>query len=319
MNSFREQIIQGWYSIQQKKLQEPGYYHIRLETGKLYEIRCGINFPQSKPTIFIGILKGLAFSTFSDQRTMSESSGMTILPISAENFDKNYVWLAMICKNEDVESIFLNVVEDLYKFLKECDNVTSSYHLSILLLSRIKEWQHFFAFDISNRLSFEQQLGLWGELTIINKLFTFDLDVSSIVNGWQGPNHSSKDFLFDKFAIEVKTNIKGKKKIQISSIEQLDSSDTPQLFLALVIVTISKLGKSLPEIIQETRNLIKKNAEVEAKFENLLLKIGYIDLYTNEYSERFSLEDIKLYPINEYFPRIQVKTQWLESNQQNMK
>jgi hypothetical protein len=302
MNDFQTQISQIWSSApEQPKSEDPMFYHTRLETGESFEIRGGISYPRKYHSVFIGIKK---YKNAFPKEKILESVGMIVTPISYSTFSDEYYWIAIECKMDGRESIFLQMVNDLDELLKDFDTVKQPLHLFYLLINEINAWQQFFMKEKEGVLPFEQAMGLWGELVVFENLIKKGVSALYLVKSWKGPEHGAKDFLFKESALEIKTNIVGKTIVHINSIEQLDTSATPNLFLALVEVKNSRIGRTLPELIDSILLDLDVDHEAKALFKELLYKVGYNDLYRIEYIEKFTVESLKLFPVDESFPRI---------------
>lgn len=146
--------------------------------------------------------------------------------------------------------------------------------------------------------------GLIGEILVLKNILIPQLGEVSALEAWMGPLLSPKDFIFEKSWVEVKTISSPVESIQISSIEQLDSTNDGQI----VIVRLDSSNLADPDSISinglfdEMVGLLQ-NPVARNLFEEKLLVIGYCfnRLYDNV---RFSFKKMELYKVTPDFPAI---------------
>ena len=93
-------------------------------------------------------------------------------------------------------------------------------------------------------------------------------------------------------------------KAQINSLEQLDDQLVQPLFLAGIRLALNVSGITLPEKINNLRNILSKTPEGLAMFNSALLNVGFIDDNSNHYSRRFLSSEKRLMHVFNDFPRI---------------
>jgi hypothetical protein len=114
----------------------------------------------------------------------------------------------------------------------------------------IDDWLNF-SKSILTEISIEKQIGLIGELVILNSL-TKEIERTNQLNNWHGPEGAKIDFIFsEKFGLEVKSRIQPFKDwIMISSAEQLDNEMESQ-HLVVCDFLPSDTGKTLKQYADE--------------------------------------------------------------------
>ncbi|MCX6732890.1 MAG: PD-(D/E)XK motif protein [Candidatus Roizmanbacteria bacterium] len=106
-------------------------------------------------------------------------------------------------------------------------------------------------------------------------------------------------------AVEVKTTLSSFGfRAKINSLEQLDDALVQPLFLAGIRLALNINGITLPELINDLRNILSKTPESIAMFNSALLSIGFIEDKTNYYKRRFLLEEKRIMRVSGDFPRI---------------
>ena len=166
------------------------------------------------------------------------------------------------------------MADDLLSALSRMDTAEDRLALR-LFLERIAAWQAFMGQDNSMALSAEAELGLFGELTFLAMLLDKGVAPRIGIFAWRGPLGSPQDFVFAKGSVEVKsTHRVGAFPAFISSLEQLDDSLAPPLFLAALRFTTGAAGRTLDALIKELRRVLAPEVEAAAEFDSRLLHAG---------------------------------------------
>ena len=221
--------------------------------------------------------------------------------------DVNYI---VILQQDTEDGIFTKFVDDLVSVVE----LSSNKVIVLDVLKRIKAWMNFFKGKSEGLLTENGQLGLYAELSALRSIL--DLNRSSflqVVEGWVGPNKQNQDFIFsDGTGIEVKcTSKNNNKEVSITNELQLDDKGLERLFLSVYQVKRHKLRpaatfESLPNIVDEIKELLKKDKDATIEFQGLLIKVGYLDEFEAEYlNYGFQLlAGPEFYKVEGEFPRI---------------
>lgn len=103
------------------------------------------------------------------------------------------------------------------------------------VIERIAAWQEFMRLRHEG-LSKKEEVGLFGELSVLLDWLRAGGNPQKIADVWTGPQHGARDFRFDdENALEVKSSVNVTPFCAtIESLEQLDTSEYPELRLAAV-------------------------------------------------------------------------------------
>ena len=156
------------------------------------------------------------------------------------------------------------------------------------------------------RLSEERQLGLWGELWLLQRL-SRALGAAAAVAAWTGPIQEPHDFRLAVTEIEVKATRSRRRSHIISSIDQLEPSPGHQLsLLSLHLEPGGAGGTTLPEMVAAVRALCSGDpATADTLEQRLLIGSKYVDSDAPAYADRFSLRaPPRLIAVNAALPRI---------------
>ena len=143
----------------------------------------------------------------------------------------------------------------------------------------IDSWAEIFG-RIGKPLSKEEQIGLFGELVILQKLVgQFG---SSATNWWMGPDAAKHDFITNEWEIEVKSSLRLDPVAHIHPIDQLEPEPVD---FYLLMIGLKQGNKTLPEMVEDTRGKILENVD-KNKFNRSLKLVGYDDEHAHQYPGR---------------------------------
>jgi hypothetical protein len=131
------------------------------------------------------------------------------------------------------------------------------------------------------RLSEEEELGLWGELRILERM----PDLDAAVRCWRGPFGAAVDFLANEIGVEVKAS---RKRLQHHvSLVQLDRplGDVPVYFVSAWVGMDPQAGSTLGELV----SAIAARTSEPIAFERALLASGFTLADSSLYTTRFIL------------------------------
>lgn len=152
-------------------------------------------------------------------------------------------------------------------------------------------------------LSREHELGLFGELTVLDCLIS-GTSGSEAVAAWRGPDGDEHDFDLGCGDLEVKSTTSEKRIHWIGSLGQLTPTPGRRLWLLSMQLTTG-LGEAatIAELIGKLR-LKLVGADLDA-FEKKLYTVGWRDIFAPKVRHRFRLRSTPLLlPVNEDFPAL---------------
>jgi len=170
-----------------------------------------------------------------------------------------------------------------------------------------QRWDLFFSNKRKNVLSNERQRGLYAELYWLRKMINHNNshEAYKLLSSWKGPERSHHDFENDNGSIiEVKSTItKEPRKVRISNERQLDDTNLKHVYLFILTINVNKKGESLPEIVEEIRNMIILPKYIFILKRKLALA-GYLESDAIKYISGYNIRKEELFKIREGFPRI---------------
>lgn len=152
-------------------------------------------------------------------------------------------------------------------------------------------------------LSPERELGLFGELTVLDCLIS-GTSCSEAIAAWRGPDAEEHDFDLGCGDLEVKSTASEKRLHWIGSLSQLNPTPGRRLWLLSMQLTMG-LGEAvtIAELIGKLR--LRLAGADQNVFEKKLYVAGWRDRYAPKVRRRFRLRSTPLLlPVNADFPAL---------------
>jgi hypothetical protein len=154
-------------------------------------------------------------------------------------------------------------------------------------------------------LSIERQLGLIGELIVLERMIT--ADGPQAIDAWIGPRGEPHDFRVARNEFEVKTTAASRRVHTIHNFTQLIVS--PNCILFIVSVLLGPAGRdsgfSLAKKIDSIRSLLGGSRSRENEFHVHLESYGGVAHDYSQYDRSFDLRrPLAVIPVDSFFPAI---------------
>lgn len=250
-------------------------------------VEAGCHFPAGREALIVTFPN----SWLVKPAHLPEGKGFDVTRIDGQAAFFGRIAISLVRRTEGSPEIFAIMAVDVLRIL-ESAAIATNRDLLKAFLARVKEWQTFMA-RTQRPLSFDAQLGLFGELWMLRVLTETSLGAAAL-DCWQGPLRAAQDFHVSGGAFEVKSTIRtGAFLARINSIEQLDGDRSP-LFLAALRFEENPEGLSLVGLVDILRDYFK-GAGVHRGFEALLMVMGYLDEHAPHYERLLVLKDAKAF------------------------
>lgn len=302
--SENEELESAWRALATTSQLEVGWRSIPLAYVPNGRLRAGRHFPENTEALlmsFVGISAPSA-------KSLPNGRGFDVCLLDAHSPKIGTIWIALCRRPEASLDLFSTMANDLAAVLTPESGVTEQELLN-LCLRRIRAWQDFMGRDASDILAPEEELGLFGELTILETLVNGGLRPDTAVNAWQGPEHGLQDFHIGHGAVEVKSSLSPRGfPARIASLDQLDDAIRQPLIIAAVRIKIESSGSTLPELALKCRNMVNGGESGVSEFDSKLVHAGYIYSSADRYRRRLSPIEIRFISLDEKFPRLTRQT-----------
>lgn len=287
-----------WASLKIEKDEYGGYYERRIYASSKYSLFAGIYKPSN--------LVNFSLICSTKQALKIQDQTLKGFKIIKESLTDDQTRIRVELTQAAYQDIFQWVASDILDKLIEYNNENEA---AVILEKRVEHWKKFIQASGPDGLSKNQQIGLFGELLILNSQLNFTSNRNSILDAWLGPDASNHDFVLGKNAIEVKTTTGNEHtRVHISNEYQLDSTGFERLFLCHVRLDERQgSGTSLPVLIDEIMELLPDILKIS--FIESLAILGYVDKQRGFYEASGYFERARsYYLVTEGFPKITRET-----------
>lgn len=280
----------------------------RITTSDHKEVYLRINAGEALTHIYLSMdrFKEVWLSIFHATDDMHLNNIPSISGLKISNIAHDTGKKGTIIRKEGAhdESIYHHL---LIHLADELSDLNKANQVMRRLQHLLHTWQEFFK-GSQKPMGEHAQLGLMGELFVLESLVLNQLRPKEALDAWRGPLRGLHDFVFGFCNMEVKSSIgSNNRHFIINGENQLTIPNDKQLYIQNPIFEISDNGKSLTEMVASIKALIRSDRLALDIFDTLLAKNGYHNIH-NEY---YLKEGLKLVPssmityqVRNGFPRL---------------
>ncbi|RUZ75078.1 PD-(D/E)XK motif protein [Mesorhizobium sp. M7A.F.Ca.US.006.01.1.1] len=288
-----EELLSAWRSLSRAAETTDGWRTIPIGIGRC---RAGVRFPAGDEALLVGF--SIAAPAATD---LPQGRGFSVSRVGDAPSGGFDVWFGVSRKPTASLEMFTLMAADLLASVSAAKGEEQKAYYQFL--SRIRSWQQFMERPRDRRLSEEEELGLFGELTIVGRLLDRGVPPSVVMQCWKGPANGLRDFMGEMHDVEVKATISPNGfPARISSLEQLDDVAGRSVFLAALRFSLQDAATSLPALIADIRE--KAGGDGRIGLERNLLLAGYDDAHADEYVRCFEPMDERIFRMGDGFPRL---------------
>lgn len=274
-----------------------GWNSIAVSPAGSCLLRAGRRFPGNEESLLA------CFSTARLPPAVRLPEGRGFEVVRANPFEDGKTWIALTRKDTGSPELFAEMVGDIAGALDVLSGEGDERLLNAFL-TRVRSWQEFMQKG-AQALSHEDEIGLLGELTILQAALSAGVAPMLAVESWVGPLRGIQDFELGTGAIEVKATLATQGfAAKITSLEQLDDATRKPLFVAGIKFRLSDSGKTLPEFAKNLGEIFFEDADAYRIFSESVFAAGLHESHVDHYSRRFHLDEIRLVAVDENFPRL---------------
>lgn len=293
-----DEFLMAWTSLLGADT-EPGWQAIALPSAGPLQVRAGRRSPDNAEAVLVGFPS----ARLAAADKLPEGQGFAVERADPDGSGK--LWLALTRKFSGSAELFAAMACDVVGALDEAAAAgVDEAKLLRLLIGRVGAWQEFMRKG-TQALSYEAELGLIGELTLLSAIIDAGVPPELAIELWVGPLDGIQDFELGTGALEVKTTLSTTGfPAKIGSLQQLDDATRQPLFVAGLRLRQISGGQNLPDAVEAIRLIAKDNAEAQRLFAERLLAAGYIDAHLDHYTRRFEPAGTRVIEVSDGFPRL---------------
>jgi hypothetical protein len=296
------ELAVAWHALSEAE-QANGWRTIPIFSGFPCTIMAGRHFPGNEEALVfrfrctdlppVHLPVGVGFSVSRPELTGLTGSGLSIA----------------LCRQPDGNrDLFMVMAADVVATIRALTEADDRALLRAFIL-RITAWQEFMRRTNPLELSAEAEVGLWGELHVLETLLDAGMSDANAIECWQGPLDALHDFECPLGAIEVKTSVtsSGEFRARIGSLDQLDTSVVHALFVAAIRIKQGDGGSTLDQKVSRVEARLG-NLAVKTEFRNKLIHAGHIISSQQHHKRTFVHTSTTYLPVTSGFPRLTFET-----------
>lgn len=296
-----EEIALAWKALEGNNRGIEGWMTIPVSLRASCKLLAGRHYPGNEEAVLVG------FSSFQmpTKGQLPEGRGFGVAEVSLGEKHDERIWVALLKQSAGSLDMFTMMAADIVSRLENAFQKDENQLFS-LFLGRIRAWQDFMLRNKEGVLSFDAEVGLYGELLMLEMLVDEGLPTMKAVESWSGPMDGIQDFMLGNGAIEVKTTTRtGTFPARISSLEQLDDSLKKPLFLGAMRIQLDDSGINLPGRIDLVRTKIRETDPTALiEFELRLLHAGFFQTMAEKYTRYFYHTGTWVFTVNASIPKL---------------
>ncbi len=262
-------------------------------------VMAGRRGSRNEESVLVGVRGSLPAQPFQ----LPRGQGFSLISTELHGHPVDHSWFALVRQESGSLELFAKVAVDLVNLMAST-SAQDGLRIHSAMISRIRAWQAFMKRDSDGVLSTEEEIGLFGELLVLQNLLNDGISEFDALDSWGGPDDGLHDFLLGDGAIEVKTTIAPAGFIaRIANLDQLDDSLHQPLFVAAVRLAQLSEGATLPDLIDQVAGKLH-DPGATALFNSRLVSAGYMDMTRAEYTRRFRCSELTYRIIGTDSPRL---------------
>lgn len=294
-----EQLVSAWRALN-GEAGGSGWKVIDLFNAKGCKVMAGRKGSGNEESLLVGI-SGTSVPADSQ---LPHGQGFTFVHTELPGDASERIWFALVRQKGGQLPLFSLMAADLVALLA-CISGDAGGRILFALMARIHAWQNFMKHNRPDLLSAEEEVGLIGELVVLENLLTDGTaEATDAVESWIGPIDGLHDFKIGTGGIEVKsTTAPMGFMAKIGNLDQLDNSLFQPLYVGSVRFGQSDSGKTLPDFVDALKEEISDEAAV-AMFSSRLIAAGYIEAMRDQYVRRFVTRELSYRLVKDDSPRL---------------
>jgi hypothetical protein len=294
-------VAEAWALISAEGRSELGWHARRIHLGSACDIRAAVRAPDEA----VAVLFEIASRSLLPGAEFPECVGFELCLETIEPGPSGRIRLCLILKDGRYRGVFGTLSDDVATVVAGA--ATEALGVK-LLLGRLHTWERFVSRFGPDRLSDEQQIGLFAELHfLISEVIPVVPSALAAVRAWRGPFMEAQDYRFRAVAVEVKaSSAKAPSSFQVSNLDQLDGGAVDALLVYhATIEADASVGSTLPEMVAKARAAVAtSDPAASSDLDTSLMEVGYLDIHAASYDRTFRIASVRWFHVEDAFPRL---------------
>ncbi len=294
-------VAEAWALLSAEGRTEPGWHARRIHLGSACDIRSAVRASDGT----VAVLFEIASKSLLPGAVFPDCVGFELKLETIEPGPNGRVRLCLVLKDARYRDVFGTLGDDVASVVAGAPTEAQGVKL---LLGRLHTWERFVSRFGPDRLSDEQQIGLFAELQfLIAEVIPVVPAASAAVVAWRGPYMEAQDYRFRAVAVEVKaSSAKSPNSFQVSNLDQLDVGTADALLLYHVTIeTDAAVGVTLPEMVAKARQTLgASDPAASSDLDAALLEVGYLDIHAASYDRILRIGAIRWFYAADAFPKL---------------
>jgi hypothetical protein len=292
-----KELIAAWRALDNQT--GDGWATIPLLTSAGCAVRAGRHFPGNEEALLVGF----KIQEIPRADRLPQGRGFSVSRVDTSPEWQQLTWLCLARRPSAEKRLFAAMATNVVESMEGLPGASEPQILQ-MFLGRVRAWQVFMQRN-ADVLTDSEEIGLFGELLVLQQIICSGVPPCTAVEAWRGPVDGLHDFVLGAGAIEVKTTLSDAGFMaRIGSLDQLDTTLVTPLFLAAVRLQLSSTGKSLPEKVQELHSTLYRENSAQLLLDELLITAGYIEALAECYRRRFECADLRMLAVAADFPKL---------------
>ncbi|WP_413060856.1 PD-(D/E)XK motif protein [Sphingomonas carotinifaciens] len=288
----------AWRSLTGEGRQE-GWRVIQIEGYGSCVVHAGRRLPGNEEAVLVSFPE----TRIPPSRHLPHGHGFEVSRLAQQIAGPHMATIGLVREPAGSLELFETMADDVMRVLRRGSRGGDKGLLE-LFLRRVAAWQDFMRRPGDDRLSNEQEVGLFGELVMLEQLIRAGVSPVDAVECWEGPLDGLHDFAIGAGAIEVKSSIAVTGfPARIGSLEQLDDAERQPLYLAALRLAVTPDGETLAALVKRLKSELKDTGAAGV-FDSRLMHAGYQNGQAELYVRSFAAAGERLFLVGSGFPRL---------------
>ena len=294
MTNTREELIEKWARVGISEASGREWRVVALSASAPVRILAGVREPDNR----IALLLEAPLAEAPNEPIRFVANGLSVT--DQRRFEEDTFRVAIVLERLEVRDVFEVLATDITNVAIQASTSSGAIRA---VTRRLEAWQ---ACLRSGRrgLTPEEQIGLFGELTVLEMLGQ-KVGYSNAISAWGGPLDKVHDFTAHGIALEVKCVNGIGNHLRISTLNQLETEGLRLLLVVRVRLREDPTGRTLGDFVSQIRARVAETCNAGPDFDERLLRLGYLETDNFLYeTTHFLQESLVAYEVRKEFPRL---------------